>query len=499
MKLSISKSVQKDSEQRLERLIEAEFSTKLQGKDSTLWGEEAEPEASIRLGWVDPIENATELLPEILKLKQQFSEKGLTRVVLCGMGGSSLAPEVICKNSDVELHILDSTSPTSVIDALQDLESTVVVVSSKSGSTVETDSQRRIFEQQFADSGIDAKERMVIVTDPGSALGEDANAKGYKVFEADPTVGGRYSALTAFGLVPSGLAGANISQLVADASNFLPTVFDDSAANPALGLAAAISGANSRLIIDDQQSELVGIADWTEQLIAESTGKQGVGILPVAGNPEAELDAGASNVLPLRFSPEDADEGWITLDGNLAEMFLAFEVATAASGMLLGINPFDQPDVESAKIAARESLEKPQSSFSSSTYAEISEALTSINKNGYLAVQIYANREDEQQLHPLREKFVKRTKVPVTMGWGPRFLHSTGQFHKGGTPGGVFLQIIQKDIELNVPGKDYGFQQLLLSQAQGDAKVLSDKGSKVLKLVISETDDVFTVLERVID
>jgi len=173
MKLSISDSVQQDSKQRLQTLIEAEFATKLASKDFTLWGEASEAEASIRLGWVDPIQDATELLPEILKLKQDFQEAGLTRVVLCGMGGSSLAPEVICKNAGVDLHILDSTSPTSVRKALQDLQSTVVVVSSKSGSTVETDSQRRIFEQQFSEHGIDPKNRMVIVTDPGSALAED--------------------------------------------------------------------------------------------------------------------------------------------------------------------------------------------------------------------------------------------------------------------------------------------------------------------------------------
>ena len=499
MKLSISDSVQQDSKQRLQALIDTDFVTKLAAKDSTLWGEAAESEASIRLGWVDPIQDATELLPEILKLRQEFNDAGLTRVVLCGMGGSSLAPEVICKNEGVDLHILDSTSPTSVKKALRDLQSTVVVVSSKSGSTVETDSQRRIFEQQFSDNGVDPKQRMVIVTDPGSALGKEAYAKGYKVFEADPTVGGRYSALTAFGLVPSGLAGANITQLIADAKTALPSVFVNSSDNPALKLAAAISGSSSRLVIDDQRTALNGIADWIEQLIAESTGKEGLGILPVAGNPEAELAAGVNSVLPLRFSSDSADEGWITLDGNLAEVFLAFEVATAAAGMLLGINPFDQPDVESAKIAARESLEKTQDPPKSSTESEISEELASIERNGYLAVQIYADRENEDQLTRIREKLVRQTSVPVTIGWGPRFLHSTGQFHKGGTPGGVFLQLVQYDQELMVPGKEYGFQQLLLSQADGDAKVLSDKGNTVLKFIFGETENAIAALEQVID
>ena len=499
MKLSISDSVQQDSKQRLQTLIEAEFATKLASKDFTLWGEASEAEASIRLGWVDPIQDATELLPEILKLKQDFKEAGLTRVVLCGMGGSSLAPEVICKNAGVDLHILDSTSPTSVRKALQDLQSTVVVVSSKSGSTVETDSQRRIFEQQFSEHGIDPKNRMVIVTDPGSALAEDSYAKGYRVFEADPTVGGRYSALTAFGLVPSGLAGANITQLIADAKNFHPTAFENSSENPALHLAAAMSGSNSRLVIDDSQTELAGIADWIEQLIAESTGKEGLGILPVSGDPEAELAAGASSILPLRFSSDPADDGWVTVEGNLAEMFLTFEVATAAAGMLLGINPFDQPDVESAKIAARESLEKPQTEPQSSTNIEIKEALAAIESHGYLAIQIYANRGQQSELISLREKLVSQTRVPVTVGWGPRFLHSTGQFHKGGTPGGVFLQIIQHDQELMVPGKDYGFQQLLLSQADGDARVLSGKGNKVLKLIVGEKESVIAALETVID
>jgi len=260
-----------------------------------------------------------------------------------------------------------------------------------------------------------------------------------------------------------------------------------------------MSGSNSRLVIDDSQTELAGIADWIEQLIAESTGKEGLGILPVSGDPEAELAAGASSILPLRFSSDPADDGWVTVEGNLAEMFLTFEVATAAAGMLLGINPFDQPDVESAKIAARESLEKTQTEPQSSTNIEIKQALTAIESHGYLAIQIYANRGQQSELISLREKLVSQTRVPVTVGWGPRFLHSTGQFHKGGTPGGVFLQIIQHDQELMVPGKDYGFQQLLLSQADGDARVLSGKGNKVLKLIVGEKESVIVALETVID
>ena len=498
MIVNVGPELLEDSKQRLEKLIENKIASRIFEQDSSIWGLDAQPEASIRLGWTAPIESANALIPEIVKLREEFRAQGITRVVLCGMGGSSLAPEVICKAEQVELFILDSTSPTSVRRALNQLETTAVVVSSKSGSTVETDSQKRIFEQAFELAGINPSSRMVIVTDPDSPLMEDAKSKGHTVFEADPNVGGRYSALTAFGLVPSGLAGANIAKLVSDANTALPHLAKDSSDNPALIIAAAMTGVRSRLVIDDSRG-VAGFADWIEQLIAESTGKEGKGILPVAGNPEVEIAAGAENILPTIVSSAITDSDGLNVSGNLAELFLAFEVATAASGWLLGINPFDQPDVESAKKAARESLQSIETDSSFDTVDQARKALKEISPDGYLSIQLYADRQESSELENLRDRFVKVSGVPVTIGWGPRFLHSTGQFHKGGTHGGVFIQLVQDDLELEVPGRDFGFQKLIEAQAAGDAKVLEEKGNRVVRLKVPESENAIRILEKLVD
>ena len=217
MQLTVSEEFRPLIEPAVRRLIDNHISSRLAEKDDSIWGEAAQEEASKRLGWVTSASDSASLLGEIFTLRDSLREKGVDRVVLCGMGGSSLAPEVICKNASVDLVVLDSTSPDQVAAALVHLERTVVVVSSKSGSTVETDSQKRAFESAFAAAGINAAERIVIVTDPGSPLDQASREAGYRVFNADPNVGGRYSALTAFGLVPSGLAGADISQLLASA------------------------------------------------------------------------------------------------------------------------------------------------------------------------------------------------------------------------------------------------------------------------------------------
>ena len=199
----------------VEQLVADQVASRLAAQDETLWGPEAEDEAGKRLGWVSLPETSRPLVTEIATLEVELRQRGLPRVVLCGMGGSSLAPEVICEAAGVELVVLDSTDPDFVRRGLEErLAETVVVVSSKSGGTVETDSQRRAFEKAFTDAGIEPAERIIVVTDPGSPLEKAAREAGYRVFLADPNVGGRYSALTAFGLVPSGLAGANIAGLL---------------------------------------------------------------------------------------------------------------------------------------------------------------------------------------------------------------------------------------------------------------------------------------------
>ncbi len=297
-------------------LVADRVASRLFAKDHTLWGEAAEAESAKRLSWTGLPRSSRHLVGEVAALRDELAATGFDRVVLCGMGGSSLAPEVICATAGVPIVVLDSSDPDVVRGALTDLERTVVVVSSKSGSTVETDSQRRAFVQAFTDAGIDPTSRIVVVTDPGSPLDGDARAAGFRVVNADPDVGGRYSALTAFGLVPSGLAGVDIEALLDDAEAVADLLAADDDANPALRLGAAMAGTEplrDKLVLVDAGTENVGFGAWAEQLIAESTGKDGTGILPVVaiGTEPAHLyDDGT--VVRLVASDDDSDDpgGW---------------------------------------------------------------------------------------------------------------------------------------------------------------------------------------------
>ena len=312
-------------------------------------------------------ETSRPLVAEIEQLRGELTGRGLDHVVLCGMGGSSLAPEVICATARVELTVLDSSDPDTVRAALGDrLERTVVVVSSKSGGTVETDSQRRAYEQAFRDAGHDPADHLVIVTDPGSPLQQEATEAGYRVFTADPDVGGRYSALTAFGLVPSGLAGADIGRLLDEASVIGEALAEDDVDNPGLRLGALLGVANragaDKVVLADAETPIVGFGDWVEQLIAESTGKDGKGILPVVVespaapnfDPNSPDEVLVSIGSGFPFDDVRPASGWgVSVDASLGAQVLLWEHAVAVAGQLIGINPFDQPDVESAKAAAR--------------------------------------------------------------------------------------------------------------------------------------------------
>ncbi|MBA2715843.1 MAG: glucose-6-phosphate isomerase [Propionibacteriales bacterium] len=505
-------------------LSELEFdrvASRVAAQDPTLWGPDAESEAAIRLSWVSLPTTSRPLLAEIEALRAQLESEGIDRVVLCGMGGSSLAPEVISRTYDVPLTILDSTNPSVVRRALDgDLSRTVVVVSSKSGGTLETDSQRRAFAAAFEAAGIDAPARFVVVTDPGSELERLAREQGYrKVFLADPHVGGRYSALTAFGLVPTGLAGVDVSELLEEAAAVARRLAEDSMGNPALVLAAALAATAGRdkVAIVDLGSGISGFADWAEQLIAESTGKQGMGVLPVAveGPSAPEVGAASSDVGVAALvaasaagqQPAGIAEPWVTVSGALGAQFLTWETATAVAGRLIGINPFDQPDVESAKKAARGLLDaQPQSDPPAvvdnglevrgspgllddvDTAAGAVEALLrELGEDGYLAVMAYLDSERDASLHEVREALARRTGRPVTFGWGPRFLHSTGQYHKGGPAQGVFLQITSTEPDdVDIPDQPFTFGSLITAQAAGDATVLTEHGRPVLRLHVQD-------------
>ena len=519
------------------KLVSEQFASRLFDGDSTLWGDAAQAEAAVRLGWVGLHRTSRPLLGAIAALRSELADEGIDHVALCGMGGSSLAPEVICATHGVELTVVDSSHPDQVRAAVGDrLPSTVAVVSSKSGSTVETDSQRRAFEEAFRSAGLDPTRHIVVVTDPGSPLDQQSRDAGYRVINADPNVGGRYSALTAFGLVPSGLAGADIEALLDDADTVADLLAADDDANPALRLGAALAGGEplrDKLVLVDEGSGLVGFPDWAEQLVAESTGKDGTGLLPVVvadtTAPEVTLPPPDVTVVRLTGDTDRADEPasdteagttdratvgadvWVS--GGLGAQMLLWEAATAVAGRILGIDPFNQPDVESAKKAARSLLEgTPDQEPALLTDGSVEvrapgdsswlrgagdlraavEALLSQldEERGYVAVMAYLDRPALPELEDVRRTLAVRTRRPVTFGWGPRFLHSTGQFHKGGPPVGVFVQITDEPHEdLAVPGRDFTFSTLVAAQAAGDARVLADHGRPVLRLHVTDHEE----------
>ena len=517
----------------VKQLVDDEVASRIAGRDATLWGPEAEDEAGKRLAWVSLAEESRALVDEIIGLRDVLADRGHDRVVLCGMGGSSLAPEVICATNGVALTVLDSSDPDCVRRALEDrLERTTVVVSSKSGGTVETDSQKRAFEQAFRDADLEPAAHIVVVTDPGSPLDEAAAEAGYRVFHADPEVGGRYSALTAFGLVPSGLAGADIRRLLEEAAAIGPHLESDDVDNPALRLGGLLGLASSRgvdkVVLADNGSGIPGFGDWAEQLVAESTGKQGKGILPVV---VPALDS-------PNFSPSTPDEvlvtigpgvhtdavpasGWgAAVDAPLGAQLLLWEYATAVAGRVLGINPFDQPDVESAKQAARGMLEGGDDapapvltegpvevyatdgllSGEHTVAAAVESLLARLDpEHGYLAVMAYLDRTGDPGLAAAREALARRTGRPTTFGWGPRFLHSTGQYHKGGPDSGVYLQLTaapRRDLE--IPGRPFTFGGFINAQAAGDAAVLAGHGRPVLRLHLTDRDEGLATVTRIL-
>jgi transaldolase / glucose-6-phosphate isomerase len=496
----------------VDNLVAERVASALASQDPALWGPQAQPEASQRLAWVALPETSRPLLATIEALRADLRSEGIDRVVLAGMGGSSLAPEVICATEKVALTVLDTTDPGQVADALAgDLARTVLVVSSKSGSTVETDSHRRVFAAAFTEAGLDPAAHLVVVTDPGSPLQQIADAEHYRaVITADPDVGGRYSALTAFGLVPAGLAGADIATLLDDAAKLAPRLALDDPANPALRLAAALAAGHAtgaeKIVLADTGSGIIGFADWAEQLIAESTGKEGTGLLPVVVDNAAApgfADAGP-DATPVAIGPATAAAA-VAVHGTLGEQVLLWEHAIAVTGRLLAINPFDQPDVEAAKVAARAQLNGVISTSAAPAFTDGDVAVYPVGswfpaevttlggalqalfaatpQLGYLAVQAYLDRIADASAAVLRTELARRTHLQTTFGWGPRFLHSTGQYHKGGHQNGAFLQLTGAVVtDIPVPGTGFSLGELQRAQALGDAEVLAAHGRPVLRL-----------------
>ena len=498
----------------------SEYGRRLWDNDVTLWAEEDTPEIANRLGWLD-----APSLPVHADLADEFDD-----VVLLGMGGSSLAPEVfaaVLDSSGPRLSVLDSTHPAAVERIWQtvDVDRTLFVVASKSGGTLETLSLFRYFWAVVGASSDTPGDQFVAITDPGSGLEQLATDRKFRaVYRADPNVGGRYSALTAFGQVPGRMIGIDVDALLASAADMAqrcgPAV--PAIENPGLVFGAFLGVASQqgrdKLTIVCSES-LSAFPVWLEQLVAESTGKDGVGVLPVAGEALGDPDVYGSDRVFVRYGlAGDADLAGLdeglsatgapvisftldTLSDLGAEIFRA-EVATAAAASVLGIHPFDQPDVQAAKAAAQQAMAAAQEAKEtaksleplSGTAAQVAirELLSEAQSPNYVAIMAYVPQtaETEDLLSSAQQLIRQRHHTATTVGFGPRFLHSTGQYHKGGANSGLFIQILdrvsagQQAPDLLVPETDFSFGQLISAQATGDAQALVDKGRRVIRIMV---------------
>ena len=465
---------------------------RLANKDNTIWGDEAAAEASVRMDWIDLPSESRFLLPTLDALFAKH--KHLTNVILCGMGGSSLGPEVIAQTFGKSIFILDSTDPNYVAHSIpEELGKTLVVVGSKSGSTIETASQKSFFEKRFEQAGLNKFDHMIIITDPQSPLDISSRDAGFTVINANPNVGGRFSVLGAFGLVPASVIGVDVSLILDSAFDTKNSLI----ANPGPALLAAyalLTGTQQYFTVSDEGSGMPGLSDWIEQLVAESTGKSGEGRLPVVV--EHLDDFISQNCLSVSF----AGKSDLVISGDLGSQFYFWQWVTALLGAGLSVDPFNQPNVQESKLASGELLAQWGNSLpsldnqgidgsiayfdnSQNVSDGLSTFLQSIPADGYLAITAYLDRIDDKDLSQLQNVLAAKIAKPVTFGWGPRFLHSTGQFHKGGQPNGTFLQITGNGTtDFEIPGKDFTFETLLMAQAIGDQKALASRGLKTLRL-----------------
>jgi glucose-6-phosphate isomerase len=502
---------------RLERAAREEVARRVFDHDDTLWGPAGQPEVTDRLGWLDVHERLLAEVDDLEAFARKARADGLTEAVVLGMGGSSLAPEVFRRSFGTQehgliLHVLDSTDADAVrdVEAAIDLATALFVVSSKSGGTIETLSAFHYFWDRTGGNG----SQFVAVTDPGTSLEALAGERGFRrVFANDPNIGGRYSALSYFGIVPAALLGADLRGLLGGARQLGPVLRQsDPSNNPGLWLGCALGElAQARrdklTFIVDPPIESFGL--WVEQLIAESTGKHGRGILPVADEPvgapeaygndrvfvhlqDAGHRAGGSDFAGAVQRLVDAGQPVITIPAHgapdLGRIMLLFEFATAVAGWTLGINPFDQPNVQAAKDKTKDVL----AMGSPPDIAEADEArLKALLDDGppsYLAIQGYLapTPEFDGEIEDLRAKLRDRTTMATTFGYGPRYLHSTGQLHKGGPPEGRFLQLLHPaDEDVPIPGGDPPtFETLKRAQADGDLLVLRDHGLPAERIVL---------------
>ncbi len=491
--------------------------------DPTIWSDDPDtPELANRLGWIDLYDTMRPELADIERVAGEVAARS-DHVVLCGMGGSSLAPDVFSAvfgstEGFPELLVLDSTHPGAVlaIESKIDPQRTTFVVSSKSGTTLETLSFFRYF---WAATGGDG-DRFIAVTDPGSKLAALGRDRGFHaVFEANPNVGGRFSALTHFGLVPAALMGVDVAALLDTAAHLAAQADPNASRDPVAGLGIALGEAakagRDKLTILTSPS-LSAFPAWMEQLIAESLGKDGTGIVPVADEPIGDPSVyGPDRVfLSYQLHGEHAPDlerlskaGFPVIGFELpAASSLGYEMLraegfTAVAGAVLGVHPFNQPNVEAAKDFARKAmsgdldLESVETLTGSEGVAALVRLVDDLEPGGYFGVHAYLPPGDElwAAITDLRIAVRARSGVATTAGWGPRFLHSTGQLHKGGPAGGAFVQLVDTPgAHLAVPETENTFDEVVSAQSAGDLAALIDAGRDVIRIDVGP-DGVGTV------
>jgi len=534
-------TLEKAVRERLDRWTEERFAERLWQKDPTLWAEKPFPdELTNRLGWLDLPSSSVHRLESIQDFAEQARAAGYTQAVLLGMGGSSLAPEVFQtvfgnRAGYPRLTVLDSTHPVAVraVEEEVDAEKVLFLVASKSGTTVETLSLFRYFWHWLEDRGEAPGLHFAAITDPGSPLADLARERGFRrVFSAQPDLGGRYSALSDFGLVPAAVIGVDTGKLLARARRSTPDGTDGRLTvpaheNPALRLGALL-GEAARAGRDKltffASPRIAFFPVWLEQLVAESTGKEGTGILPVVDEPVLSGDGGAARygddrvfvhlglagapeedgVAPTLAALEEAGHPVVRIRLpdvlELGAQMILWEIAVAAAGQVLGIHPFNQPDVELAKKRAKEALKDQaagggQGSGVSGTpgVAASGDALRDAVRDWagrarpphYVALQAFLPQsvETDHTLRSLRLAVAEATGAATTAGYGPRFLHSTGQLHKGGPDTGLYLQLVDTPADdLPVPETDTSFRALIRAQAVGDYRALEERQRRVLRI-----------------
>jgi transaldolase/glucose-6-phosphate isomerase len=443
----------------------AELVERIWARDPTLWTGRDEDHW---LGWLDEPLRMRERALELEELAAATAD--YTDVVLLGMGGSSLAPEVLRRTFENErLHVLDTTHPAAIRRIADgfDLERTLFVASSKSGTTLETRSQLDFFWER-AGRG----DSFIAITDPGSELERVAGERGFRaVVSGEPTIGGRYSALSVFGMVPAALMDVDLTRFLLRVEEMVEAC-RLAEGNPGLELGEALGHGweegRDKILINPNPG---GFGLWAEQLLAESTGKEGKGLVPVPGETTPGTDRQEAEV---RVS--DAYE--------LGQEFYRWEFATAVAGSILGINPFDQPNVQEAKDRTNDVLAGDPVDLAPE--GSLEELLAGAQPPGYVCIQAFVDPAREGELEPLITR-AQETGCVVTHGLGPRYLHSTGQLHKGGPPSGHFVQVFDNPgEELPIPGRDFGFARLIHAQAAGDFASLAERGRPIVRVKLEE-------------